>query len=77
MAEPGTANQAGEQEEMTKSIETRTTTREEYRDATGLCRDGVRKTKAQMELDLARIAKNKASTGTLTRKGKSKKLYHA
>ncbi|KAK4827902.1 hypothetical protein QYF61_022325 [Mycteria americana] len=31
---------------------------EEYRDAAGLCRDGVRKAKAQMELNLARDAKN-------------------
>jgi len=30
---------------------------EEYRDAAGLCRDGVRKVKAQLELDLARGAK--------------------
>jgi len=31
---------------------------EEYRDAARLCRDGVRKTKAQMELNLARDAVN-------------------
>ncbi|KFQ75677.1 hypothetical protein N337_11763, partial [Phoenicopterus ruber ruber] len=31
---------------------------EEYRDAARLCRDGVRKAKARMELNLARDAKN-------------------
>jgi len=31
---------------------------EEYRDAAQLCRDGVRKGKAQLELNLARDAKN-------------------
>ncbi|GAB0209193.1 hypothetical protein GRJ2_003385000 [Grus japonensis] len=31
---------------------------EEYRDAARLCRDGVRKAKAQLELNLARDAKN-------------------
>ncbi|KFQ65375.1 hypothetical protein N334_04245, partial [Pelecanus crispus] len=31
---------------------------EEYRDAAWLCRDGVRKAKAQLELNLARDAKN-------------------
>ena len=33
------------------------TTREEYRDAARLCRDGVRNAKAQLELVLARGAK--------------------
>jgi len=32
--------------------------REDYRDAARLCRDGVRKAKAQLELTLARGAKN-------------------
>ena len=31
---------------------------EEYRDAAWLCRDGVRKAKVQLELNLARDAKN-------------------
>ena len=31
---------------------------EEYRDAAWLCRDGVRKAKAQLELNLARDAEN-------------------
>jgi len=31
---------------------------EEYKDAARLCRDGVRKAKAQLELNLARDAKN-------------------
>ncbi|KFW09685.1 hypothetical protein N327_13834, partial [Fulmarus glacialis] len=31
---------------------------EEYRDTTWICRDGMRKAKAQLELDLARDAKN-------------------
>ena len=31
---------------------------EEYRDAARLCRDGVRKAKAQLELNLARDVKN-------------------
>jgi len=33
-------------------------TQEEYRDAARLCRDGDRKAKAQLELNLARDAKN-------------------
>ena len=32
---------------------------EDYRDAAGLCRAGVRKAKAQLELDLARGVKKK------------------
>jgi len=32
---------------------------EEYKEAAQLCRDGVRKAKAQLELNLARDAKNK------------------
>jgi len=32
--------------------------REEYRDAARLCGDGIRKTKVQLELNLARDAKN-------------------
>ena len=33
-------------------------TREEYRNAVWTCRDGIRKAKAQMELNLARDVKN-------------------
>jgi len=32
---------------------------EEYRDAVWMCRDGIRKAKAQMDLNLARDVKNK------------------
>ena len=35
---------------------------EEYRDAARLCRDGVRKAKAQLELDLARDTKKNKKT---------------
>ena len=46
---------------------------EEYRDAAGLCRDGVRRAKAQLELDLAGVQRSirKASTGTSTRRAPS------
>ncbi|KAK4824408.1 hypothetical protein QYF61_014719 [Mycteria americana] len=37
---------------------------EEYRDAAWLCRDGVRKAKAQLELNLARDAKNNKRAST-------------
>lgn len=41
---------------------------EEYRDAIQTCRDGIRKAKAEMELNLVRDVKNnKGSTGTLVR----------
>jgi len=50
---------------------------EEYRDAAGLCRDGVRRAKAQLELDLAGVQERitKASFGTLKRKLKSRRMY--
>ncbi|KFV48258.1 hypothetical protein N328_03880, partial [Gavia stellata] len=50
---------------------------EEYRDAAQLCRDGVRKAKAQLELNLARDAKNnkKSFYRYVARKGRSKKVY--
>jgi len=52
-------------------------TREGYRYAAQLCRDGVRKAKMQLELNLARDAKNnnRASTGMSTRKGRLKKVH--
>jgi len=50
---------------------------EEYRDAAQSCRDGVRRAKAQLELTLARDAKNnkKASTSMSTRKARLNKAY--
>ncbi|KAK4825362.1 hypothetical protein QYF61_026881 [Mycteria americana] len=50
---------------------------EEYRDTACLCRDGVRKAKAQLELNLARDAKNnkKGFYSISARKGKLKKAY--
>ena len=50
---------------------------EEYRDAAHLCRDGVRKAKAQLELNLARDAKNnkKGFYRYINQKRKLKKAY--
>ena len=50
---------------------------EEYKEAARLCRDGVRKPKAQHELNLDGMPKGtrKASTGTSTRKEKSRRAY--
>jgi len=49
----------------------------EYRDAAQLCRDAVRKAKAQRELNLARMQRitRRASTDMSARKGRSKKAY--
>ncbi|KAK4823022.1 LOW QUALITY PROTEIN: hypothetical protein QYF61_024824 [Mycteria americana] len=46
---------------------------EEYRDAARLCRNGVRKAKAQLELNLARDTKNNKKG--FYRKGRSKNVY--
>ncbi|KAK4818274.1 hypothetical protein QYF61_009992 [Mycteria americana] len=46
---------------------------EKYRDTAWLCRDGVRKAKAWLELNLARDAKN--NNKDFYRKGRSKKVY--
>ncbi|KAK4815361.1 LOW QUALITY PROTEIN: hypothetical protein QYF61_001349 [Mycteria americana] len=48
---------------------------EDYRDTSHLCRDGVRKAKAQLELNLARDAKN--SKNGFYRKGRLKKMYQS
>ena len=50
---------------------------EEYRDAAWLCRDGVRRAKAWLELNLARDAKDnkKDFYRYVNQKGKSKKAY--
>lgn len=52
-------------------------TSEEYRDEVQLFKDGVRKAKVKLKVDLAKDAKNnkKASTSMLTRKGRSKVVY--
>lgn len=43
----------------TQAVEAETVTLGEVWPAAGLCRDGIRKTKAQLELNLARDVKNK------------------
>jgi len=50
---------------------------EEYKEAARLCRDVVKKTKAQLKLNLVSMPKRtrKASTGTSTRKEKSRRAY--
>ena len=52
-------------------------TREEYRGAAWLCRDGVRKVKAWLELNLARDAKNtkKSFYRRVSQKKKFKESY--
>jgi len=58
MAEPGPAGQTGEQEGNAQAVEAGTGNLGAIRDAARLCRDGVRKAKDQLEMDLARGAKN-------------------
>jgi len=50
---------------------------EEYKDTVQLNRDGTRKAKAQLELNLVRDEKNneKGFTGTAARKRRLKKMY--
>lgn len=51
-------------------------TSEECRDEVQLCRDGIRKAKVKLKLNLARNVKDnkRASTSMLTRKGRSKEV---
>ena len=56
MAELGPTGQTGEQEENAQAVKV-WGRKEEYTDADRLCREGVRKAKAQLELDLAMGAK--------------------
>lgn len=58
MAEPGCGGQTGQQEENGRQREQGQVLWGEHRDAAGLCRYGIRKGNAQLELDLARM-KNK------------------
>lgn len=58
MAEPGCGGQTGQQEENSRQWEQGQVLWGEHRDAAGLCRYGIRKGNAQLELDLARM-KNK------------------
>ena len=55
MAEPGCGGQTGQQEENSRQWEQGQVLWGEHRDAAGLCRYGVRKGKAQLELVLARV----------------------
>ncbi len=50
---------------------------EEYKKAVRLCRGGIRKATAQLELKLAGDAtrNKKVSTGSSARKGKSRRAY--
>ena len=50
---------------------------EEYRDAVQTCRRGIRRAKAQAELNLVRDLKNKGrlSTGTFARRDRPKRVY--
>ena len=57
MAELGSAGQTGEQEENAQAVESGIETWEEYKGAARLCRGGVRKAKAQLELGLAKGTK--------------------
>lgn len=57
MAELGPGGQTEEQEENAQAIETGTGTIKEYMEVARLCRDGVKKAKAQLELNLARDAR--------------------
>ena len=70
MAELGPAGQTEEQEENVQAERT------EYKEAAGLCRDGVRKAKVQLELNLTRDAKGnkKGSTCSSARKGKYRRV---
>jgi len=56
-------------------VEAGTSTLREYRDVARLCRDEVRKAKAQLELNLMPRITRRASTGMSTRKGRLKKVY--
>ena len=56
MAELGPTGQTGEQEENAQTVKVGGR-KEEYTDVDRLCREGVRKAKAQLELDLAMGAK--------------------
>ena len=57
MAEAGPAGQTEEEKKMHRQWKQEELLWEEYEEATRLCRDGVRKAKAQLELHLARGAK--------------------
>ena len=56
MAELGSASLTKEQEENAQAVEKGLVTWA-YKEAARLCRDGVRKAKAKLELNLARCAK--------------------
>jgi len=58
MAELRHAGQTKEQEGTAQAMEAGRVYWEEYRDTAWLCRDGVRKTKAWLELNLTRDAKS-------------------
>lgn len=76
MAESGPAGQAEGQEEMHRQWERGQVSWEEYWDTVRLCRDGVRKAKMQMELNLAGdIKSNKKGLSrcvSMKRKGQSR-----
>jgi len=59
MAESRPAGQTKGKQEMHRQWKQGQVSWEEYRDAAQLCRDGIRKAKAQLELNVARDAKNK------------------
>ena len=59
IAEPGPAGQPEKQKKTHRQWKQRQINSKEYRDAARLSRDGIKKTKAQVELDLTRSAKNK------------------
>lgn len=50
---------------------------EEHGDVSWMCRDGIRKAKVQLELNLARAENNiiRASTGTLDGEKRFNKMY--
>jgi len=58
MAESTPAGQAKGKRELHRQWKQGQVFREEYRDAARLCRDEVRRAKAQLELNLARDARN-------------------
>lgn len=75
MAELGPAGQAEGQEEMHRQQEQGQVSWEQYWDTVSLFRDGVRKTKVQMELNVARHIKNNKGLYrgvSMERKGQSR-----
>lgn len=57
MTEWGSAGQSGDQGEYTKAVEEGQVTWEKYKDISRLCRDGIKKAKAQLEINSARGSK--------------------